>query len=588
MKTEADFGRSPIQVVEIWQPMCVNTYGSSPCTGAVGTTGLYKCYNTRKTCQDPTNYSTGGSPENFLKLRFGKAGVKQVADEYIIPSLQSVSTAPSIINPSGGEKNSGVLGHRAVCNVVLQDHPHSDLLVDPYRTTRASDPYTQSTFWAKWLVRNPYYPGYRIRVYDGYEGQTLAQMTSRDYLIERIDGPSNGQVRIVAKDPLKFADNDRATVPVASTGLLYAGITIAATSLQIYDASVSDYASSGTVRVADECITYSGMSYNTGTDIITLTGLTRGSDNTVADAQEADETVQACVRITGQDSWSVVNDFLQNYAGVPASFIPFTDWDTLCTTYIPSFQVSTLLTEPVGVYDLISELCQQCLFYIFWDERVAQIKLRCIRTYSSPDYTINERNILEDSLAVRQSPDDRISQVWIYYGRKNPTVALDERGNYTTRRVRIVSHNYGSERIKKIYSRWLTTDAQAINLGARTLTQYKDIPKFIKMRLDAKDRAIWTADIVDLNTSQVINAEGESVYQRYQIISAEEIIPGEVVEYNLMDMQFYGRAAVYMDGTASPAPTTYALSSEAVRAAGGFYADADGLMSDGTSGYTYQ
>lgn len=47
----------PLQVVELVQPRCALTYGSSPCTAEVGVTGNRKCFNTRKTCQDPDNYN---------------------------------------------------------------------------------------------------------------------------------------------------------------------------------------------------------------------------------------------------------------------------------------------------------------------------------------------------------------------------------------------------------------------------------------------------------------------------------------------------------------------------------------------------
>ena len=52
--TSTTVGREPIQIVQIDQPLCSREFGVSPCTatGAADT----KCFNTRATCQDLTNY----------------------------------------------------------------------------------------------------------------------------------------------------------------------------------------------------------------------------------------------------------------------------------------------------------------------------------------------------------------------------------------------------------------------------------------------------------------------------------------------------------------------------------------------------
>jgi len=586
MKTEADFGRTPVSVVEIVQPICALSYGVAPCTAAIGTTGQDRCYNTFKTCQDRVNY-TVGTPVSLL---FMKPQVKLLAGEYVIPSLISVSTAPSMINPSGVSKTSSPLGQRAVCNVALMDHPHSDLVVDPYRTSRAFDPYTRSTFWRKWLARNPYHEGYTLRVYDGYEGQSLAEMTRREYVIDKIDGPSNGAVNIVAKDPLKLADDDRAQAPRASTGVTFAAISAVASSVQIIDAANGDYPAPGTVRVGDECMTYTGSSYDAGTGLTTLTGLTRGTDGTTAEEHDEGETVQWCLRITNTPAWEVARDLLEDYAGIDPAFIPFAEWDAEALEYIPSFTVTTLITEPTGVNQLIGELSQQCLFFLWWDERASEIKFRAVRTYKSAQKTItDDQNILADSMSLSRKPEERISQVWIYYDRRSAAEKVDEPSNYRIRRVRAdldaeTENEYGTARVRTIFSRWLESDVQAIALGARILNQYRDIPERIRVRLDAKDRELWTADIVDVRSRHLVDFYGNQQTKRYQIISADEVIPGETVEYDLISLRFFGRPAVYMQ----PGDPVYSAATDEEKESGGWYAYGGGTMSDGVPGYTYQ
>ena len=79
--TSTTVGREIVQIVEIVQPLCVNTFGVSPCTA----TGE-KCYNTRSTCKDVPNYNGSGS----LSLYFAKGNVADrgvTGADYIFPYL---------------------------------------------------------------------------------------------------------------------------------------------------------------------------------------------------------------------------------------------------------------------------------------------------------------------------------------------------------------------------------------------------------------------------------------------------------------------------------------------------------------------
>ena len=110
-------GREPIQLVEIKQPICSRTFGISPCT-ASGTADT-KCYNTRSTCQDTANFELDSTP---LSLFFGKglvAGIDISGVDYILPSLVSVSTAPTVINFGGSNSDAQGLGNRAVCTLTF-------------------------------------------------------------------------------------------------------------------------------------------------------------------------------------------------------------------------------------------------------------------------------------------------------------------------------------------------------------------------------------------------------------------------------------------------------------------------------------
>ena len=168
--TETTPGREPVQVVEIVQPLCANTYGSAPCT-ASGTADE-KCYNTRATCQDTANYD--GSSTLSLYFTSGKTAERGVSGvSYAIPSLVSVSTAPTRVNLAGANPDAQGLGNRAVCSIRFKDHPHTDRRVDPYQSGRSWDALQRGSFWSKWIARNKYRQNIRINVYEGYAGQAL-------------------------------------------------------------------------------------------------------------------------------------------------------------------------------------------------------------------------------------------------------------------------------------------------------------------------------------------------------------------------------------------------------------------------------
>lgn len=589
--SETDVGREPLQIIEIEQPLCSLEYGVSPCTAAIGVTGDRKCFNTSKTCQDTANYD----PSTTLTLRFAKPQQTIPSDIFVIPSVASASTSPTEINVVGGDNSKGPLGVRAKLTVTFQDHPYSDNLVDKYRTERGYIATDRGTFWSKWLARNPYYNQYVIRVKDGYVGQTLAEMNTRTYFIEAINGPdASGRVTLEAKDVLKLADNDKAQAPAASPGELmidYAeGASIS--TLRVTRADATDYPAPGTVRINDEVMTYTGVSTISSTEI-NLTGVTRATDGTDPEDHDAGDRVQLCLRYTEQRPDVIAEDLLTNYGFVPASFIPTADWDAEASIWLEQFRLTTLITEPVGVNDLLGEITEQALFYIWWDERDQEVKLKALRpVYTDTVFDVNDtNNILKGTVALRARPKERVSQVWTFFQQRNPTEKLDEEKNYRRIRIRIdgdaeSSLQYGEPRIKKIYSRWIQSDALAVQTNAKLLARFRDTPEYFSFRLDAKDRNIWTADIINSTVDSVVDDTGSPEPRRWQIVSAEEIQPGEVVQYKaqFFEYQETARFSYIMENDAP----IYADATEEERTVGCFMSTDEGLMPNGDPGYLLQ
>lgn len=571
--------REAVQIVEIKQPYCTRTFGTSPCT-ATGTNDE-KCYNTRATCLDANNFDLGS-----LSLFFsnGDAAAREVSGAtYILPFLVSVSTVPTKINLAGSDPDAAGLGTRALYTIVLSDSHHTDARVDPYAGGRSWDTLTDDlgTFWTRWIARNPYRANIEIVVYEGYSGQALSEMTQRTCFMESLQGPSGGHVTIRAKDILARAEERKAQVPAASPGLLYAAISDSATTFTAAGAVEADYDASGHVRIGDEIIGYSSRAL--GANGVDFSGLTRGDYNTTAASHGVDASIQKCKTYVDQRADDIVEDLLTTYAGIDASWLDTANWATEFDNYSAFYILSTIITEPTSVTSLISELCEQVGFYIWWDERAALVKWKAIRGVDDvPPLLTDETHILADSFVRQEYPRERISQVWIYYSRENHIKDLDDASAYAEQYVPAnleaeTSALYGEPQIRKIFGRWLPTAALAQNTASKILIRYVETPTKCTFSMDAKDRTYWVGDTVRISHTLDRLSNGTRRIRRWTIVAAEEAEPGHRVQYTAEDTTLYGEISYIMaDGAADYDPAGNNPDKSF------FIGDDNGLLSDGT------
>lgn len=685
-----EYGDELVQIVQIDQPLCSLTYGSSPCAAVLGTTGTKKCFNTRFTCQDSANYTAG-----TLTLSFSRPQEGLESYGYVIPSLDGLNITPLKINVGAMDRGLSPFGQREVVTVSLEDHQHSDLRVDKYRTERATgvatvtedaylalggaarigtpdsatisvvgdidirvkaalddwtpatandlaskwgtagqrswsfyvdttgnlvltwstdgtaattatstaaptvtdgaalwvratldvdngasgydakfytssdgetwtqlgstvtggattsifdgtqtlyagsdgatrymsgdfyfasvrsgidgtvvakcdaseagngvtswtslvgevwtvtgtsvvnpngyDPHDRGTFWGKWLARNPYHEGYALRVYDGVVGQALADMDVRHYLVDKITGPNDGTVTIIAKDLFSKAEDRKAKAPLASQGELAAAITSAAGTATLSPTGIGDleYPASGYVVIGEEIIAFTRSS-----DTLTLT--TRGALNTTAAAHDDEDKVQLVLVYSGQSADVIVADLLTTYAGISSSNIPTATWAAEAVANLTNLYTA-YITEPTAVSTLVGELAEQAGFSIWPDVSTGQIQFKAIVSGETTTYAVDDDAwIVDGSLSIRRNPEQRVSQVWHYFGQVNPVKKLDETSNYRSR-VIVADLNaedatqYGTASVKEIFSRWIPQygRASATETAERILAIFRDPP----------------------------------------------------------------------------------------------------------------
>lgn len=574
--TETTPGREPIQIVEIKQPLCSRVYGVAPCT-ASGPDAL-KCYNTRSTCQDTANFEFGTPLSLFFSS--GKVSERSVSGAtYIIPSLVSVSTSPTKINLAGANPDAQGLGNRALCTITFQDHTHTDRVVDPYVEGRGTDPLTLGTFWSKWIARNKYRQNIVIVVYEGYAGQALSAMSQKTYFFESIQGPDDGgRITIQGKDVLARLEERKAQAPLASPGVLYVAIDAVVTSFEVAGAIEADYPASGTLRIDNEVMTYTSLA--TSANGVTFSGVTRGTDGSVAATHNVSALVQNCLRIVDARVDDTLQLLLETYGNIPAAYLDLTGWATEVSTYLSFWRLNALITVPTSVTQLASDIQEQVLVNAWWDEKLAKVKLKAIRGVDAlPPLLTAENNIVAGSFVLSERPRERVSQVWVYYDQRDKTRGSNEEANFSSAVIvadLVAEGLYDEPSIRKIYGTFLSSEALAGTTASKIITRYVDVPSQVQFNMDAKDRQYWVGDTVRISHPNDVDQYGNRRIRQWSIISAEEVEYGETVQYLAEDTTLYGRIYYIM----APGSANYP-GYDVAPFKNGYIGDASGVVSDG-------
>lgn len=456
--------------IEIDVPYCALVWDSTNAFGTCPATGLDKCYNTFATC--PVLDSFVDIP---VTIRLAIPTIDLPPSIDCIPCIADIEYTPSIMKPGIS------LGERATLSVTCKDIPHPDTGpgFDKYLVDRDYNPYDQGTLWGKFRARQPYLVGRNMRWIQGVEGQTLEEMETRHYLIESFTGPTmQGMFTIVAKDPLKALDGDRAVAPILSEGFLLSAIDADDTAITLAATGIGDtYTAAGKIAIG-------------GSEICTFT---RSGDNMTivraagAKAHEAGERVQLCLEFVGVDVATAINTLMVDYAGIDDDFIPIDTWLAETTTNL-QIAVTAIIVEPKSVKELVNELVEQAALAIWWDDQSQEIKLQVLRAISTDTDRFDEDNIVKGSFGVIEQPNLRVSEVWTHFAEISPLDPHDNTTNYrsvaATARLESAFF-YGTSVIKKIYSRWFAIGGRsnALRLNEKILARYVNPPRRFSLRV---------------------------------------------------------------------------------------------------------
>lgn len=467
---------TPVTVVEVDIPYCSLTYGVAPCTASVGVTGDHKCFNLIRTCQDRENFLAGTKTLRFCFPTEDVAFKRNGSPVPVIPSIQALAVTPAVINP-------GVdIGQRESVRVTFRDHPHSDAGLDKYLADRDYEPFERGTFWGKLRARLFSLEGYPMRVLRGRAGQDLSDMTAYHYVVDSLTGQSE-TVTLVGKDPLILSDKKTAQAPKISNGILATPIGSTDISATLLPMGIGDleYPSSGKVAIGGKEI----CEFTRSGDTLTLT---RGQSGTEPQDHDADDRVQLVLEYDAESPANIVRDLLVTYTpGIDPNWIDLSEWETEVDDYIGRLY-SAEIAEPTPVVTLLNELIEQVGLVFWWEPVSRKLKLRSLRPVSDEARIYTEDEILAGTFRAIEQPQRRISEVWTYYGLRNPLEPLDETTNYKAAIATVdpnASLDYANPAIKKVFSRWITdvNRSAASRLNSLLLSRYRDAPRKFSFEL---------------------------------------------------------------------------------------------------------
>lgn len=460
--------------VEIDTNFCSLTYGSSPCTAAIPTTGADRCYNTRSIhadCQDPANFAA-----STKTLRYTMDSGHMPTDIAARPTLVSCDISPGVIKP--GES----IGERTTATLVFKNHRTGDADTDNYFDQRSYVPWEQGTYWGKFIARNSYIEGQPIRIYKGHVGQELADMETYNLFIDAIDGPdTNGKVTVRCVDVFRFLDDKEAQAPLASPGRLSAALTVGATSATLTPSGIgnSDYPASGKVKIGKEI-----CSFTRSGDLLTLT---RAQHGTTAEAHDADITVQLCLEYASQTASDIIDDLIDNYTEIDSSWVPKGDWDAEIANFNSGTLYSELITKPTALKDLINQLVQQVGLVLYPDPTKGKIILQVLRPITTSARAIDDDQILEGGVKAKVLEIKRIDQVWSLYNKADKVADYKESKAYISQLATIDSDSiYLNRAIKKVNANWIPPGGLSVaqTLNNRLLSRFLHPPRRFTFVLD--------------------------------------------------------------------------------------------------------
>lgn len=583
--------REPIVWVEIDVDQCTLTYGNSPCTAVLGTTGEIKCFNTFKTCQDKDNYDLGSLTYKFY---MPQSNLPKEAGAF--PCLQSVSESSGEVNIAGTNPDVKGLGRREKITFTCKDFAYGDQYTDKYASERKSgaaqfsgvgyDPASRGTFFGKLRARWPYYAGRACRVNEAYfDGGVLSEIVTRHYILTDMEFDIQGETAsFEAKDILTLLDDKNAVCPAVNNGELSADLTDGGTSFTLLPTGIGDeeYETSGRIIIGSEI-----MSFTRSGDVMTITE--RGLSGTEVSSHSEGDSVQQTFRVDDRRIEKVIRDIIRDFGNVPSGFIPFSEWTAEADRWAPSLNLTAEITKPTGVNKLITEIVQLGVS-VWWNRQEQEVGFKVNRP---PDedtvFDFNDQANIR-SIEIDDRDDKRLTDIYFYSDIKSPIERPDDGDSYKRARGIVdadarSANEFNDSKIRQVYIRWLGAgnDSLIRIIGKRLLNRFRWSPSFYTFRV-TYDPDLELTDVIRVNSRIHQDETGENQNKLMQAVSIRYDKPKHEMVVTAQTYQFDQKYAKI----APNSTPVYTSASDSEKLNYAFFADdVTGKLSDGSDPYVF-
>ena len=262
------------------------------------------------------------------------------------------------------------------------------------------------------------------------------------------------------------------------------------------------------------------------------------------------DLVQHCYYWQSRRPDEIIADLLL-LAGVAPRFIPFAAWRREWVEHMssPMILLSRMVTEPTKISTLIREVCENAGCYIWWDEEREIVQFRALKNAATltalASRTLTDRqHLIEDSIAIQEKPDQRMSQVWVHWDLLNPIQSPGEIGSYTRTLIQADALaerdiEYGDQKIRTIFAPWFSIVGADVNrprvehVAELILERSRNTPRSVSIQLDAKDGDINVGDPIILQTRKIQDATGQDALLVCEVVSRSETSTAHRYQYSL-------------------------------------------------------
>jgi hypothetical protein len=276
----------------------------------------------------------------------------------------------------------------------------------------------------------------------------------------------------------------------------------------------------------------------------TLT-IVRGTGRTDADSHDEGTTVQLVKVFPPSRPEAIIRELLEDFADIDPEFIDFDAWTSESEPHI-TYLLSGEITSPTGVATLVKEICRDGGCNIWWDEIGQEIRFFAIKPTPGDAPLLDDRaQIMSGSFDQMRQDRERLTDVWIYFGKLDTTDDQQEPRNYARLHIEVDPEAidlYGKRRTKKIFSRWFPTTAVAgaRRASERMLTRFRDPPRRISFSIDMRENIRRTGDIVRIEHFNMQRPNGDTDRVPFQLVSdvdeMDDRLSFRAVEYRVREI----------------------------------------------------